>query len=280
MGCSCLVLSGCFSKIQNSNGFRFLFSLFAKVQRINGPKIIVFKDDDTANDEAIQRYRDACLHNNIVGSYATVADRITRNSIDVSKLVQFEQEGFTVMCHCNEHASYWRSESLDYNLQKEDIKKTLDTIKECNFKDFMYWQTPFGTFSDDIVSICKNNGFKALGTRMYGDCTINAFNSINKISRYNLVSYSLKENDQTGLQTLEKAKNLVDLFSSSNGGILIFTTHFADWNENIWNESTDSSGYPIGYERFNELAEYSMSSGCKIMTFSEAVRTMEPYFID
>ena len=162
MGCSCLVLSGCFSKIQNSNGFRFLFSLFAKVQRINGPKIIVFKDDDTANDEAIQRYRDACLHNNIVGSYATVADRITRNTIDVSKLVQFEQEGFTVMCHCNEHASYWRSGNYNVQSQREDMAKVINTLRKNGFINYMYWQTPFGSYSDDILHLCTVHSSKAI----------------------------------------------------------------------------------------------------------------------
>lgn len=277
---SCLLVSGCFSKVQNSSIFRYFFSLFPKVEQNNNRKIIVFKDDDTANDIAIQRYRDACLHNGIVGSFAMVTDRITRNSIDVKKLIQFEQEGFTVMCHCNEHGDYWKSDSFDSKLQEEDISKAISIMKYSGFENFMYWQTPFGSYSNDIVSICKKSGLKALGTRMYGDCSINAFNHINKISRFNLVSYSMKHNDETGLQTLAKAKKLIDLFSSSNGGILILTTHFADWSELNWNTTIDSNGYPFGYERFNELAQYSLSSGCQIMNFSDAIDTMEPYFND
>ena len=244
------------------------------------PKIIVFKDDDTANDVAIQRYRDACLHNGIVGSYATVADRINRNSIDVNKLVQFEQEGFTIMCHCNEHASYWRSGNYDIQSQREDMAKVVNTLRENGLINYMYWQTPFGSYSDDILHLCRSYGFKGLGTTMYGNSVPEAFNHIEDLSRYNLVSFSMKHDDSTGYQTLAKAKELIDMFASSNGGVLIFTTHFADWSEISWDTNLDSNGYPVGFERFNELAQYSVNSGCQIMNFADAVGTLEPYFID
>ena len=244
------------------------------------PKIIVFKDDDTANDEAIQRYRDACLHNGVVGSYATVADRITRNSIDVNKLLRFEQEGFTVMCHCNEHATYWRSGSFDAQSQREDMAKVIRTMRESGFINYMYWQTPFGSVSEDILHLCRSYGFKALGTKMYANSVADAYSHIENLSRYNLVSYSMKETDASGYQTLGKAKELIDMFASSNGGVLVLTTHFADWKDLTWDSTLDENGYPIGYERFNELVQYSKSSGCQIMNFADAVAAVEPYYID
>ena len=244
------------------------------------PKIIVFKDDDTANDEAIQKYRDACLHNGVVGSYATVADRITKKTIDVNKLLKFEQEGFTIMCHCNEHANYWKNGSFDVQSQREDMAKVIKTMRESGFINYMYWQTPFGSVSDDIVHLCRSYGFKALGTKMYGNSVVDAYSHIENLSRYNLVSYSMKHTDVSGQQTLAKAKELIDMFTSSNGGVLVLTTHFADWKELAWNPTLDDNGYPIGYDRFNELAEYSKNSGCQIMNFADAVAALEPYYID
>ena len=90
----------------------------------------------------------------------------------------------------------------------------------------------------------------------------------------------MKPTDASGYQTLEKAKKLIDMFASSSGGALILTTHFADWSELTWDSTLDVSGYPIGYERFNELAQYSKKSGCQIMNFADAVSTLEPYFVD
>ena len=243
------------------------------------PKIIVFKDDDTANDEAIQRYRDACLHNGVVGSYATVTDRIIKNSIDVNKLLRFEQEGFTVMCHCNEHATYWRKDSFDAQAQREDMAKVINTMRDSGFLNYMYWQTPFGSFSDDILHLCRSYGFKALGTTMYGNSVINAYNHVDKLDRYNIVSYSMKHTDESGYQTLAKAKRLIDMFTSSSGGVLVLTTHFADWKDLMWDSTLDKNGYPIGYERFNELVQYSKKSGCQIMNFADAVAALEPYYI-
>ena len=184
------------------------------------------------------------------------------------------------MCHCNEHASYWRSGNYNVQSQREDMAKVINTLRKNGFINYMYWQTPFGSYSDDILHLCRSYGFKGLGTTMYGNSVSGAFNHIEDLSRYNLVSYSMKHDDSTGYQTLAKAKELVDMFASSNGGVLIFTTHFADWSEIPWDTTLDSNGYPVGFERFNELVQYSINSGCEIMNFADAVGALEPYFVD
>jgi hypothetical protein len=62
----------------------------------------------------------------------------------------------------------------------------------------------------------------------------------------------------------------------------VLTVHFNEWvNAGLtWDTTLDANGYPVGYVRFNELAQYAVASGCQIMTAPRALEVLDKYFID
>jgi hypothetical protein len=77
--------------------------------------------------------------------------------------------------------------------------------------------------------------------------------------------------------SMAKCKARIDeLVASETGGWAIFTTHFNTWQSETWNASTDASGYPVGYARFNELVQYAKSKGCDIVSMAQGAAYMMP----
>jgi hypothetical protein len=82
-----------------------------------------------------------------------------------------------------------------------------------------------------------------------------------------------------GSYGIEALKNTIRECYENNGWMII-TTHIKDWvNAGVtWNDTLDDNGYPIGYERFNEVVQYALGLGYEVKNFPQAFGEFEPYY--
>lgn len=251
-----------------------------KIDSYKIPLLISFVDDDTTNDTFVTKYYQACKHNGIVGNYAVMTKPIENGDTSVEKLLEYEGDHFGMLIHCydqrGEDTNYWKPENRDLALCSANLAKGLRDMQSYGFVNYNYWITPYGVKDDEMVSLARTFGFKCLAS--YDDIYMNECGSAN---RYQIKRISFRQNDDTYRSSMAGVKAIIDSLADSEfGGWLVITTHFNEWGSLSWDENVDSSGYPIGYSRFNELAQYAKSSGAKIVSFAEGFSYIEPYLIN
>ena len=237
----------------------------------NAPYIITFKDDDASADDYVTKYHDSCMHNGIRGCYAVLTDKIEAGYTTAAKLLEYEDEGFTMLTHGYSQGddSPWAVGTLDE--KRADLSKALRMMRSNGFVNYNFWQTPYGINDTDNFNISLSLGL---------DCTV-ASVSVSGINRYGnskkfgLDTVSLSPN------SVARAKERIDeLIQRGHGGWLIITTHFYDWTDETYDTTLDDNGYAIGYSKFNEVAQYALESGAEVLSFANAWETFESYMKD
>ena len=95
--------------------------------------------------------------------------------------------------------------------------------------------------------------------------------------RYHIKRYSLNPTDTgNGKGDLADVKAAIDDMQNFSSCWLIITTHFNEWGSVTWDSTVDATGYPVGYERMNEIIQYAKASGAAVLTVPEAWRFYEP----
>lgn len=261
------------------------YSLVKIPAKAINPKLIVsFVDDDTTSVDYVQKYHDACRHNGIYGNYAAIATKMgggdspTEAEINNRNLLlQYEDEGFGVMPHCFEqnHSvyQYWLDgsdggdeEAVAYC--RGSLAKTVRLMKAWGFLNTKHWITPYGFHGKGIVRIAKELGMENLAS--YND---GMHNSTEDYDRYYIKRVALNKNDtdeQHQDKTMAVVKSEIDAAVATGSAWIIITTHFNEWGGLSWDNTLDENGYPVGYARFNEIAQYALAAGLTPMTFPAA----------
>lgn len=261
------------------------YSLVKIPAKAINPKLIVsFVDDDTTSVDYVQKYHDACRHNGIYGNYAAISTKMgggdspTEAEINNRNLLlQYEDEGFGVMPHCFEqnHSVYqnWLNASAGNDEEaiaycRGSLAKTVRQMKSWGFLNTRHWITPYGFHGNGIIRIAKELGMENLVS--YNDGT---HNTTEDYDRYYIKRVALNKNDtdeQHQDKTMAVVKAAIDNAVAAGSAWIIITTHFNEWGGLSWDSTLDENGYPVGYARFNEVAQYALAAGLTPMTFPAA----------
>ena len=261
------------------NSGRTLDNYLTKIQAIklrpkkmDIPLIFSIVDDDTSSDELVTKFHDACCHNGVKGNYAVITKTMETGTTSSALLIGYEDEGFGTLIHCYQQAgaSEWtdtpRTDTAT-NACRANLAKGMRQMQELGFVNYNYWITPGGHHEKDLVEISKQLGIKCLIST-----NNNRHNSMQDLDRWYIKRISLKSDDN-GIHenSMAGVKEFIDATVSAGGGWLIITTHFNDgWSDLVWDSTLDAKGYPIGYARFNEMAQYAISKGMIPMSIPQA----------
>lgn len=272
------------------NAYRFRMALFVargytvdcttsiklvklRPQKMDKPLIFSIVDDDTTNDTFVDRFYKSCKHNGIVGNYAVITKNIESGATTLDDLLDHEDEGFGMLAHCYQQSyesdSPWtpvnRTEAQT-NECRANLAKCLRQMLDWGFTNFKHWITPGGRLSKDLVAMAKFFGFNSTASIGNG-----RHNTMEDCDRYFIKRLSLHPTDDTTAGSLAGIEDYIDKCADDTlGGWIIVTTHYNEWGELTWDTTLDSSGYPVGYERFNDLIDYVKSKGFEIMSYQEA----------
>lgn len=250
-------------------------------RKMEVPLIVSFIDDDTTNDTYVTRYHDSCCHNGITGNYAVITDRIG-DTTSLAKLLQYEDEGFGMLIHAKDQnpsrTPYWSPKdeqgnprahtTEEINLCRANLCAGLRKMREDGFVNINYWVTPGGHHEDEIIEMAKQLGLECMiPTNNF------RYNSMQDCTKWIIRRISLDNTTQSGAaENLQFVKDKIDEAVAAGGGWLIITTHYNEgWSStDTWDDTLDSNGYPVGYDRFNEIAQYAILSGMVPMTIPQA----------
>lgn len=237
------------------------------------PRMISIIDDDTSGLSYVQRYHDACRHNGVFGNYAVLTKYAEQNQTMKDTLLAYEDEGFGMLIHAYRQSSEdpWQNMGADeakISQCRAVLAKGLRQMREFGFINYNYWVTPYGVKGPQIVRIAKELGVECLiSTNNY------RYNDMMAYNPYYIKRVALHHNDsgkQSLKNTLSDVKSAIDAAAASNiGSWLIITTHFNEWSGLPWDDSSDENGYPVGYERFNDVVQYALKAGLDPVTFPE-----------
>ena len=249
---------------------------------IGKPKYITFIDDDTSSDTYVNRYYQACMHNGIKGSYAVCTKHYTDGRNNLETLKQYEAEGFNLCLHCDSQEIYLQPTSPEY----DEVEARKNYIRAINAFQSLglincrnSWIIPYGSISEGNIKTAKDLNFDVAFTTS-GDVYNTIYdNNVYTFHRTGLSSSGdvMDDTNVSELGTMARCKARVDeLVSSDEGGWLIITTHFNEWDDMTWDSNTDDDGYQIGYTRFNEFVQYALNAGLTPISISEGVAYMKP----
>lgn len=142
------------------------------------------------------------------------------------------------------------------------------------FTDFKYWVYPEGHRWKQIERIARKSGMKcALGTDSYD------YNYAENAERFFIKRCSFNPNDEKVNKSLVALKTMVDKAAADGRDVwLIITTHFNTWEDYMTYDTTvDSTGYAVGYPRFNELVQYVLGKGFEVINIPGGFTYYEPY---
>lgn len=239
------------------------------------PYIISFVDDDASGDTYVERYYNSCKRNGINGNYAVITNYWGRGATDPETLLEYEDDGMGMLIHCSEQSYSLAPEWMDrdYDGCRKNLFKGMRAMAEAGFVNFKYWVMPYGYVNDDFKKLAQDAGMK---------CMISSanftYNRNSDSDRYFIKRYSLNPTDENpdSLGALAKVKEAIDNMFLLPSCWLIITTHFNEWGSVTWDSTVDETGYPVGYERMNEIIQYAKASGAAVLTVPEAWRFYEP----
>lgn len=244
-------------------------------QKMNTPLIFSVVDDDISNDNFVTKFHDACCHNGIVGNYAVITKNIESGATTLSKLLDYEDEGFGMLIHCYQQvyvpseSSPWRPEVRTKEQTDEcraNLARGLRDMRSMGFVNYKHWITPGGRISKDLQDMAKLFGLKSVASIGNG-----RHNTMQDTDKYFIKRVSFHPTDDTAAGSIAGMKDFIDkTVADGLGGWLIITTHFNEWGSLTWDSTLDANGYPVGYERFNEVMQYAINAGLVPMSYQEA----------
>ena len=246
-------------------------------------KYISFIDDDTTNDTYVSRYYNACRHNGVRGSYAVVTKHYLDGQNDINLLKTAMYNGFNMCLHCNLQTADLRPDNpntfdevsaMENYITGINAFRTLGLVNPQNI-----WIIPYGTKNAKTQEMGKNLGFEIAFTT-----DGNTYNKPYDNNRYTMHRTGLSssgdvtnDQDASELGTMARCKARVDeLSEDSNGGWLIITTHFNEWDDMTYDATLDENGFEIGYSRFNEFVQYALSKGLTPISMAEGAAIFKP----
>lgn len=243
------------------------------------PKLLVsFVDDDASADNYVTQYHDACMRNGIRGNYAVMPKRLDDEVTSAQNLLDYELEGFGMLVHAYEqNQACWRAATYDYDLAYADLLLGCRKMQAYGFTDFRYWVYPEGHRWKQIERIGRKAGMRcALGTDSYD------YNHKENAERYFLKRCTFNPNDNNVNKSLVALKAIVDKAAADGRDVwLIITTHFNEWeNYMTYDTTVDSTGYAVGYPRFNELVQYVLGKGFEVINVPGGFTYYEPYLVN
>lgn len=246
------------------------------------PKYISFIDDDTTSDTYVERYFNACMHNGVKGNFAVCTARYVNGTNDVEKLQDYEAEGFDLCLHCDTQETYLYPTNAAYDavLARKNYIRAINgfrTLGLVNTKNA--WIIPYGSTNAENMKIAKDLGFDVAFSTSGDTYNTPYDNDVYMLKRTGLSSSGDVSDDTNAseLGTMARCKARVDeLASDPDGGWLIITTHFNEWDDEAWNSTTDANGYQIGYSRFNDFVQYALSKGLTPISIGEGVSYIKP----
>ena len=231
--------------------------------------VITFTDDDIGSLIFVQRYRNACITNNVVGTYAVLTSQFSGSSIKET-LHSYEREGMQCVLH-----SYSQSDKTAYMANPEpDMVHGLQDLQDAGFLDFHFWITPWGLNGTQYEKLCRRYNLKALVySSAITDDVENVVNTISNINQYRLHRYELKNNDSN--VSLDKIKSAVD-YIVENGGWLIVCTHMNNATSGGWDDNGQEIDWSLGTDAFSQICTYAKNNNVEISTLGEGFRIFEP----
>lgn len=243
--------------------------IYQCTERYLEPRLIVsFIDDDTSNNDLIEKYYLSCKHNNIVGNYAVITSGFETGKTDPYRLLDYENDGFGMLVHCYKQSNSIAPEwfALDEPKCRVNLQTAINMMNEYGFQNFNYWITPSGIHFNWCMDMAKDLGCEALISS--GNQT---FNSVYAWDQYFIKRVTLSSSDdKKASKSMDGVKGCLDEAKMNGNCWIIITTHFNEWGDLTWDDSLDQNGYPIGYERFNEVVQYAKSLGFEVMSFQNA----------
>ena len=239
------------------------------------PYIISFVDDDASSTTYVERYYNSCKRNGINGNYAVITNKLDNGETDPDLLLSYEDDGMGMLIHCSEQSYSLAPEWMDrdYDGCRKNLYKGMRAMQEKGFVNFRYWVMPYGYVNDDFKRIATDAGMKC----MISSANLN-YNNMGDADRYFIKRFSLDPVDtEGGKGKLAAIKTAIDEMQNLPSCWLIITTHFNEWGSSVtWDATVDETGYPVGYERMNEIIQYAKASGAAVLTVPEAWRFYEP----
>ena len=160
----------------------------------------------------------------------------------------------------------------DYDGCRKNLFKGVRAMEERGFVNFRYWVMPYGYVNDNFKRLAVDAGMKC----MISSANFKS-NGMEDADRYYIKRYSLNPTDTgSGKGDLADVKAAIDGMQNLPSCWLIITTHFNEWGSVTWDSTVDSTGYPVGYARMNEIIQYAKASGAQVLTVPEAWRFYEP----
>lgn len=257
-------------------------SIFAPIASAP-PRFFSIIDDDTSSDDLVTKFYQACKHNGITGSYAVITGRYASGTNSISLLKSYVNDGFGTLLHCADQQQYLNTSSATFDrvraienyMQAIDDFKTLGLVNSQNAIVM-----PYGNYDNEAKGIAKDMGFDLAFSTRFTRC-----NSVYEYDRYGLYRCGLSasadvsdDTDVTVRGTMATCKARIDeLATSVDGGWLVLVTHFNTWQNETWDSTLDSNGYPVGYSRFNTLVEYAKNAGLVPISMMQGMSFIKPF---
>ena len=219
------------------------------------PLMLSFLDDDTVNLTYVELFHDTLVELGAIGNYATITNHLLSSNELQDKLLEYETEGFGIVCHCSNQAGtatdYFRPyEDRDIDEVRQNMITAVRYIKEAGFISGNIWATPYGVNDSQIQELAKSLGFRGLisgmnYTPVFGNIT----------SKYNIPRYSIDVSNDITKAGMDACV--------TNGGWIIVTSHTYNWGNNV----------QVYKQKIGELITYANSIGMKIVNIEEGFRT-------
>lgn len=229
----------------------------------------VFIDDDTSSLDYVTLYHDMMSDIGVRGNYAVMTRNLDNQAGLADKLLEYEDEGFGMLYHCD----YQSGAQTEYFLPgatrnvaqvRANIAQGLRKMRNYGFTDYKYWVTPYGVNDEEIQTVAKEFGFKALlANAQHSIVTPNGNANRYSIPRSGITA---EASDTIGVAII---KRLLDAAALTNG-LVIITTHANTW--------TDSTLQNTARTRITELVQYAQNLGIEITSFQEAFADRLPIF--
>lgn len=219
------------------------------------PLMLSFLDDDTLNLTYVELFHDTLVELGAIGNYATITNHLLSSNALQNKLLEYETEGFGIVCHCSNQdgsaTDYFRPyEDRDIDEARQNMITAVRYIKEAGFISGDIWATPYGVNDSQIQELAKSLGFRGLisgmnYTPVFGNIT----------SKYNIPRYSIDVSNDITKAGMDACVE--------NGGWIIVTSHTYNWGDDV-------QAYK---QKIGELIAYANSIGMKIVNIEEGFRT-------
>lgn len=244
--------------------------------------LVSFVDDDTTNDTLVTRYYQTMMRNGVVGAYAVCPKGYVEGTKNIANLLAYQNDGFTMIPHCYTQDWYLdpRHASFDRARAIESYTLTLKAFRDfgLNYTHGM-WIIPYGRSDMAEQLIAQDMGFELAFTTDWDNFILPGVNNplVLKRNGFSPLSAVTDDTDATEYGTTAIIKRrLQALLDSPEGGWLIVTTHYNAWTEETWDDTVDSTGYPIGYQRFNDLIQFIKASGAEVVSMAQGAAYFKP----